>query len=476
MVDIRKLEVPDTVTLLPGATQYLSDADATPVEMTAAVKQIVGDLTGRVLVVGAHPVAWLAQQALTCDMTVVVRGIPDAAQIATEAGKAAVFCGSLASFSERGFDTVVSLTDLSRVLSLEEDPRTWRQVFDDLCSRVSEGGRLICGIENDRGLHRLVGPANPRSSDGDLDWDLMATWDRSRPRTAEQVAAVAEGQVWSCYPRWRKTVVVDAGELSPGQRAARDAAVFTAAARPLFGPDPLWHVEAAAAADRTRDIAAGWLLDTAPASRTGAWRTARDLSAQELSPVDASARPLMAVVGELLAANDVPRLREHLQAWAQWHQAHPETSADLALTVIGEGGEFESIAASGEGPLDAWAALASLVAIARGRGWRLPWPSPMSDETIVSILGAMARLPYRSRDQLSKLIVVVPSNPDELSALDKHELIARLERETAQVHTLRSRSNWTELQFVTTKVQKKVKTTKSRAVRAVRKVLKKALM
>ncbi len=480
MVEILPLEYPDNVTLLPGATQHWPDLTEGPVQTTSVLREIIDPQIpdgASVLVVGAHEVDWLITLASRAAVTVVTRGIADAATIGRALPKVSVYCGDPVRLPDEvtGFDAVIAATDLARVLPLESDIRPWRAVYDDVAARLRPGGTLVVGIENDLGLHRLNSPANPRSRNWNQDWAPLATWDATRPRTTDQVAALADAAVWTVYPQWQRVTVAHTGELSATEKISRDAAVLDAAVWPLFGPDPVWYLQSSAAADRTGDFAAGWLLisgDAQPAQVLRAASTAECVDVPA-APSD-DYRGLLGSLADAMSAEDLVEIRRLVRAWAEWVR---ETNAPAALgtALVSFEGECASIAVRAEVGPTPWQALAELVSIAWGRGWRVPWPSPTTPSEMVSLLGAMAKLGELPADQLAALHIEAPADPEAVRRMDRQELAALIARNNERIAALDSRARWTELQYVSNKAAKKARAVGGRGMRFAKRGAKKAL-
>lgn len=485
MVSIRQLSYPDNVIIVPGATQHWPDLEVDPVRQTSLMRHIAEQHIrdgATVLAVGPHELDWLVSLAGRTQLTVVTRGIPDAATIGVALPDITVYCGDPGRLPTGvgAFDVVLAVTDLARVLPIESDDRPWRTLHDELRALVAPGGRLILGIENDLGLHRLAGSANPLARNDDSDWAPVATWDESRPRTAAQAGDLG-AEVWTCYPRWQEVGVAQTGELSPEQAASRDAAVLDAAVTPLLGPDPAWYLTAAAAAGRTPDLAAGWIVVAAvgtggDASSSGADRAAagaqvlRTDGAGEVVQVPAAptaaARSALGVIVTAMAAHDLPTLRRTLTAWAAGVAG--ERPAALGTTLITPDHDLATIGAPGDAELTPWQELARLVALIRGRAWRTPWPAPTTGDELLALLGAMAGLGELSDAELGRLRVAVPLGDDEYNHFDRHELVAHIARQNELIATLRSRVTWSELQFVTKKMSRLAVHAAKKGVRIVR--------
>jgi len=237
----------------------------------------------RCLVIGPHDPRLLARIAeRVTELTVVVRAIPDAATIGTALPQATVLCGNLAAARRHGgtYDLVLALDDVTRVHSLEDPPRSWRELADEVVACVATGGTLALGLENDLGLHRVLAPEAESSRDLDGNWSPLASWDASRPRTPEQVAefAAAAGAMlagacsadrtiptgptsYQVFPDWRAPHTAGT-RLDEAAGPLRDL-LAALAGRPVTDRPPapgLLQRRAVAMADRWPDVCAGWVL------------------------------------------------------------------------------------------------------------------------------------------------------------------------------------------------------------------------
>lgn len=311
----------------------------------------------RVLVVGPHDPRLLARIAAQAELTVVVRAIPDAAAIGAALPGATVLCGNLADARRHAgtYDLVVALDDVTRVHSLEDAPRAWRELADEVVACVAEGGSLALGVENDLGLHRLLAARSEEARDLDANWSPLMTWDASRPRTPRQVAEYAEAvaatltgpaTVRQLFPDWRAPHTAGS-QLDRADRPLRDL-LAALAGRPV-GDRPaapgLVQRRAVAMADRWPEVCAGWVLLWGPATpvedgpallqargdgRTIRWvagpdgRVHRTLARTDPAGVDPDlvpvvvpplGRTLLLDLVEAATASDTPRLRRVLGAW-----------------------------------------------------------------------------------------------------------------------------------------------------------------
>lgn len=172
----------------------------------AALAALAGATTGRVLVVGPHDPA-LIDAVPGGDLTLLVRGVSDgealAARYADRPG-VTVCCGSPEKLAgEPAYDTVVALDGLDRLSSVESAELSWGRALELLLAVLRPDGRLLLGVENFLGLHRLVAPA-PEPSDSD--WTPAAEYDPTRPAGLPRVldrlgaAGLTVTRAYSAYP------------------------------------------------------------------------------------------------------------------------------------------------------------------------------------------------------------------------------------------------------------------------------------
>ncbi|MFC7480989.1 hypothetical protein ACFQX7_14445 [Luedemannella flava] len=174
----------------------------------AAPARLIGaaGVAGRVLVAGPHDPT-LIDALPAGNVTVLVRGVPDAEALTArfaERPDVTVCCGGLEKLgAEPAFDAVVALDGVGRLSSVEGAELTWGEAFDQLVAALAPGGRLLFGMANPVGAHRLVAlPAEPT----DADWDHPGEYDLSRPAgLARVLARLAEAgldvdRTYAAYP------------------------------------------------------------------------------------------------------------------------------------------------------------------------------------------------------------------------------------------------------------------------------------
>ncbi|AKU16203.1 hypothetical protein [Luteipulveratus mongoliensis] len=494
MTTTTQVDRPDNVLLVPGAMQNWSDLDHGPAGTSAALRALVEQHVGdgsRVAVVGPHAldlISGLASQV--SHLSVFTRSIPDAATIGaalSEVPSAKVFCGSVAHLTEQPepYDVVIALDDVTRVLSLETEALTWREMFDAVRRLVAPTGTLLLAVEHELGLHRIASLHSRYTANNDADWSVTATFDLSRPRTPKAVlAAAAEAglttqALGSAYPAWDDQTVLAYGaeSFTPPMHAVLAAVTLGSPAFRRVGADPTRVTRAAVMSGRLADLASGWVLvasgvagqgnsptkaivestlhggvATYTAVRAGVQRTLDDGEPTKIA-IPAGSRLLSEDILDACAAHDLPVLRRQLKQYAGWLAAAapegtlPAARSDARLdNVLVDGDRLLPLAPGDrERPLEAatWVGLADLVHVIRARGARHPWPSAMDDRTMLATIGAMAGLTLQ--DDLDRYLAAAPASQEPaLPAHDVPGLLAVIERLTETNEALASRAQWFE--------------------------------
>ena len=180
-----------------GAMQNWSDVARMGAPASAAVREVVANLVDagdRVLVVGPTALDLVTELAdLAGALTVLTRSIPDGATYAealVDRPTAQVVCGDILNVEQKlgEYDVVLVLDDLARVPSLEDVTPTWTAVFEAVVACVAPGGRLALAVENELGLHRITSLRSRYTQNDDAAWDVLATFDASRPRHRDALA------------------------------------------------------------------------------------------------------------------------------------------------------------------------------------------------------------------------------------------------------------------------------------------------
>lgn len=441
MARIVKLEYPDNVELIGGASQYWSDKPK--LQLGADWSNVLlPQVKGRTLVVGWIPPATLRSIATAADeLHVLTRGVVDAAEAGELLPDAKVWCGDPRSLADHAepFDTVLCLTDVSRVLPLESEARSWREVVDDVLALAAADGATWLWVENDLGVHRLISTHNPRAQRSDDSWNPMATFDESRPLTLEQVRGeFDDSTVHVTWPSQQWSVLADPDSVDPATHAAFAQRACVA---PLLGPDPVFMLSTAVRAGRLDEFVSGWLVGLRLREPlTSPLYLAELGGAVGLDRTVAGTRSAFVAFAELAASQDLPGVRELIADWSKAHSDAEFGAASFGLNVVtrgADGWEFEPMLPS-SGQDDRWEALGELVGWLRGRSWRHLWPANYSDTRILNHLGIMAGLHTVSPAKAQHLITPAPDTRDAFSKLDVQQLVAAIDRNNEAIRTLRS--------------------------------------
>jgi hypothetical protein len=449
-----------TPRLIGGEMTVWSDLDgkhgAGPVS-AATLRPLLGAAFGRTLVAGPHSADLLAAVPAS-PLTVLVRGLPDADFLAGRLPDATVLCGSLDKLAAApAFDTVIALDGLGRLRSAEDEAvgASWADDLARLVSVLAPGGRLLLGVENLFGLHRMLAlPSMP----SDAEWgDGAGEYDLSRPASPAQLfsALAALGldvkASYGAFPAYEDPSLLLSTSLLADRsvRGWATAAIRTAAALSSAGssddsaaPDPGSAPSLAdpSLADPGR-IAAGALRAGIGAELAGGWIVLAQ------GPSDAPAPDLpAAIVGEdpvtgelpagptldelILAASlrrDLPTLRELLTGW----QSGPDAGVPADRIVVTADGTRTPLVPPGQ---PEGTALARLAATMIREGHAYLWPAPADQAELTALLAAMAG---RSPAEISA-VAPLPAAPDLREVLMERD---RLGRELGEA---RAKQEWYE--------------------------------
>lgn len=468
-----------------GAMQNWSDLRETAPHASAAIRRLVGEVVGtdrRVLVVGPTPIDIVTEIAdVAGHLTVVSRSIPDSvayAQSMVNRTNVDVVCGDLLNLGQPvgTHDVVLVLDDLAHVASLEDQAPTWQAVFDAVRACVAPGGRLVMTVENELGLHRITSLRSRYTNDDNSAWDVVATYDATRPRTRAALddvltaSALEIPAIAGLLPAWDEHTVI-AWNTDGASRAflrVLDALTLSSPALRRLGADPTRVTRAAVLAGSLASLPSGWLVVTGHDLPREARVEASTTDAHVVSfheedgaLIDGDNRAVeVPPTGELFgeealdacAAGDAVRFRGLVQEWWQWAQgqAKDETLAasyaDLRFDnlIHSADAQFVSVvagAADERVELAAWRAVVDFVEVLKARGSRHLWPAATDELTIAATIGAMAGLP--ANPQLSELLTTRATQLD-LPAQDVSGLLAVIERLEEKNAALASRADWFE--------------------------------
>lgn len=479
MARVLELTYPDNVVLVRGAMQNHRDlTKLRKPQVSVAADQVLELAAGldrpSVLVVGPHRPEFVAALAgLAREILVVTRAIPDAAAIGTANPEVEVRCGNLAdAVAGRGpYDLVVCLSDLAAVASDEDDPRTWRELAEQVRAATAPGGVLALTIENERGLHRSVARLDPYTRNGNSDWLPFATWDITRPRTTQQVRdwlGTTAASVGHLLPRWPGPTVLAFG-LAESRPLRTLAATLAGRSERIGHAMSVLALQSARWADSIAEEAPAWLVltnvDQPAGIRVGTerWQLAGD------QVQDADGRPVTPGTGDTWLAQlvtaagnqDTATMRRLLHRWRVWalEQATDDTlPAAVADLRFGNllAGEVPVPLVRGEAPRPVEEALndalGDFVTLLWSQGLVHPWPNSMHPETVYLALCAMAGV--RPPAEPARWFVLPDKALKDPSGTTSQELAAVVKRQQEQLRNLWSRFRWDERQYLTFKAGK----------------------
>ncbi|WP_250008842.1 hypothetical protein [Actinoplanes sp. M2I2] len=446
-------------TLIGGEMLSWSDLDGTHGPAAAsgdALRSLLSPPLGRTLVAGPH--APRLFEALPPEqVTVLVRGADDASALARPG--LTVLCGSLEKLAAvPAYDTVVALDGLDRLLSAEADPHTWNETLDLLLAQLKPGGRLLLGVENLFGVHRLVAlPPAP----ADSDWVVPDDHDPDRPAghagllTRLTRLGLRVERDYAAYPALSSPSVLLSREIlaEPTLAGALGAAVATAVRPPAdVLADPVRLATGALRNGLATELAPAWVIVAELAPDPAAERGPGP--AVELAPDPAVERALIgrpdAVIGgravslpdtglprgrtlqdHLLAAaqrRDLPALRDLLSGW----QSGPAAGVPAGqIVVTGPPAEMVALIPAGE-PLKALRAFAATVIAG---GFAHLWPIRGDEAELTAVLAGMTGRELEPAD--------VPAG-DAPPAHAVGDLLADRDRLTRELAEARAKHEWYE--------------------------------
>ncbi|TCC54050.1 hypothetical protein E0H75_01515 [Kribbella capetownensis] len=353
-----------------------------------------------VLLAGPHSLNLIADiAARVASVDVLVRSAPDAEEIARVVAQPLadnrVFCGGLDRFTptygnSSGYDVVVALGGLDRLVSPDTSKLTWADALAALQNRLAPSGRLLFGAENAFGFERLIQPAIAAELPRDEDWarDLTeaAPCGLKPLRTAVEDAGLDSSTMYAVFPSLvdAQVALTDVREPLPAAVAARTMAERYA------GPslmDPYRLVQDTVRAGLTFELAPAWYVvvadDVAGALPTDAVPDGSGVLLEEY---------LLAA----LRVDDQAAVRRTVPDYVTWLLEQDHDVAQLAAldNVVLDGtsyrlfGEGEPVGARGEALV-----IAHLERFARrslDSGSRQPWPAGGYSDGLTARLASMA--------------------------------------------------------------------------------------
>ncbi|WP_433383522.1 hypothetical protein ACQPZX_21585 [Actinoplanes sp. CA-142083] len=346
---------------------------------------LLAAVAGRTLIAGPHDPA-LLDALPVAEVTVLVRGAEDAERYASRPG-VTVLCGSLEKLgTSPAYDTVVALDGVERLCTPEAPDLTWDETLGLLLALLRPQGRLLLGVENAFGLHRILAlPPMP----ADTDWAEAEGRPAGPADLHERLASAGFPVVreYAAYP----SALLGAEVLSDPSLRGYLSATLTAAPRPSDAllADPGTLVTGALRHGLAASLAPGWILlagdiPAGPAAVLSGSKLGRD-AAGHWALDDGTAVPLGRTLEDLVLAacrqRAMPAVRELLTAW----QGGPAAGVPAGQVVV----DAEGVCHGLTGPGIPLVALRGLAATMIGGGYAYLWPSPADEASLTALLAGM---------------------------------------------------------------------------------------
>ncbi|MFI7601949.1 hypothetical protein [Actinoplanes sp. NPDC049681] len=327
----------------------------------SALAPFLAAARGRTLIAGPHDPELVTAAAAADDVTVLIRGVPDAGRYPG----VTVLCGGPEGLAAgAAYDTIIALDGLERLGTAEQDELSWVETLRLLRAALRPGGLLILGLANRLGLHRMtVAPRPP----ADSDW--TAAPDDTRPAVAEALSRLLGGvtRTYACYPDPVAPHLVLPADARGGAVEAALARAYDAGSPAELLTDPYpWAVEGLR---QGQPLAPGWIVVAA-------------------DPVPSIDLPLHGPQGPTLerlitgaaARRDLPAVRALLATW----QDGPAAGVPAGQVISGPDGRLTPLVPPST-PAEALHELASrLLRDAAGS-----WPAPRDATDLADLLAAM---------------------------------------------------------------------------------------
>jgi hypothetical protein len=205
------------------------------IEQTASEGAVIGRVSwpllrpfarraSRALVLGPHDpgvVGVLLDEGAA--LSILVRSSGDAQEIAGRYGEAQhldIYCGAFEHFRpDQQFDLVVALGGFERLSSVDTGETAWGDIFDAVIDMLAPAGRLVLGVENQLGIHRIVDAHEPLSDWGDDAWSPRDQAEETHPpaldvlRRRLAVAGLVETSLYGAFPEARRPTLAVAASV-----------------------------------------------------------------------------------------------------------------------------------------------------------------------------------------------------------------------------------------------------------------------
>jgi len=341
-----------------------------------------------VLLAGPHAVELVsAVAAQVASVDLLVRSAPDAEELAEllDDVKGQVFCGSVDRFAADeksgaggGYDVVVALDGIERLVGPDTAGFSWADGLDRLTGLLKPGGRLLLGATNAFGFERLVQPDITAALPRDEDWGRDVA-DRApagfKPLvTALRTAGFDNEAAYAVFP---SLVQADVAVTSVEGFAAVVAARAVAARNE--GPvlmDPYRVVLDAAAAGLAFELAPAWYFVVGAAAPA---------ALPEGVVPEGEGVLLEEHLLTALRSDDQATLRRTIPSYVAWLGTGGAGSPD---NVILDGSAYRLFGEAQE--LDVVGHLRRFAQRALVSGSRQPWPAAADPHALTARLAAMA--------------------------------------------------------------------------------------
>jgi hypothetical protein len=249
------------VQVVRGEMQPWTD-HATHQPALAALLTDVLPANRRMLILGPHsPLLIESVLARSSDVTILVRSVSDAEQLASEFGPCLqVVAGALDGMKAEPFEVIVAVDGLDRVLGYASDDLDWTARLSAVSALAAPDAAVVLGLENGFSLLNLLDRRPVGERHGDDEWRPLHD-DPTRPVSVDQLKSVLpwDAQVYANFAA-RTLVVSDvAAAARPGELPTRLAIeALEADDIPLLSP-VAEGVEAAARAGLLAAVPTAWL-------------------------------------------------------------------------------------------------------------------------------------------------------------------------------------------------------------------------
>ncbi|GIE31670.1 hypothetical protein Ait01nite_047150 [Actinoplanes italicus] len=405
-----------TALLLGGEMPHWSDySPARGVPLRSPVRgvplrELAASAHGHVLVVGPHD-AELIEAIPARQVTVLVRGVPDAEELAArwaDRPGVQVCCGSLEKLAAvPAYDTVVALDGLDRTGSTETGDLPWSAGLAQLLAVLRPGGRLLLSVANPVGLHALYAGATPPE---DSAWGPPAGDDPTRPagldalREQLRSAGLEPLRDYAAYPSPQSPSVLLSEEAltdsrlhgfltSALRRAGLPAGPLLADPRPLAGGllrhglavplAPAWIVVAARPGHHPSPLPDGLVADGRLLRTSGGWLA----DGVAVAAGDCLHDALLAAA----RSGDRPSFRALLTTW----QSGAHAAVPAEGIVVSPGGALHASPAAPTDP----AALSLLASALHDEGLSHLWPADDTERLLAAMAGREEAPAHRATPQ-----------------------------------------------------------------------------